>query len=534
MDKRKRPLGHCTTKRARQLIEKGRACVYRYYPFTIIIKDLDVRKIEVHHDYRIKPDPGAGYTGISIIEDDRVIAYFELQHRGSEIVDRLQTRRNSHRNRRSRETGYRRCKFPKNGVYETSREKGWLPPSQMSILNNVLNFVRRLEKLLGPCKISIELVKFDMQLLENLDIKGEDYQHVELYNYELKTYLLEKYQRTCQYCANETGDHRLEKEHMVPKSRRGSDSLKNLILACHTCNQKKADRTPEEWLDALKAKKNAGDMDKKRFECLEKVVEGKKVGQELRYAAWTNSMRWRLYNALRELSADGTVSVGIGGRTAYNRNKLGIPKAHHLDALCCTKEVPENGYRNAVQPCLVVKATGRGGRLLGTINDCGIITTKFYQRNKRVNGIQTGDIVQAVVSNGKYKGTYTGRVKVRRRGDFDLVTMAGKRFPLQEKPPLKCCSGWMVTSIHLVRQFPSAVELPSPLAYYSWKSWIWTHRIRINTIRWSRDTRKSQRQRLITKLDSVRHHCRCRFFGVKGSAFFQNPHQFFHIIFLSE
>ena len=263
MDKRKRPLGHCTTKRARQLIEKGRACVYRYYPFTIIIKDLDVRKIEVHHDYRIKPDPGAGYTGISIIEDDRVIAYFELQHRGSEIVDRLQTRRNSHRNRRSRETGYRRCKFPKNGVYETSREKGWLPPSQMSILNNVLNFVRRLEKLLGPCKISIELVKFDMQLLENLDIKGEDYQHVELYNYELKTYLLEKYQHTCQYCANETGDHRLEKEHMVPKSRGGSDSLKNLILACHTCNQKKADRTPEEWLDALKAKKNAGDMDKK-------------------------------------------------------------------------------------------------------------------------------------------------------------------------------------------------------------------------------------------------------------------------------
>src|SRR5699024_2576654 len=30
LDKKKRPLGHCTPKRARQLIEKGRACVYKY------------------------------------------------------------------------------------------------------------------------------------------------------------------------------------------------------------------------------------------------------------------------------------------------------------------------------------------------------------------------------------------------------------------------------------------------------------------------------------------------------------------------
>ena len=37
LDKHKKPLGHCTEKRARQFIEKGRACVYRYYPFKIII-----------------------------------------------------------------------------------------------------------------------------------------------------------------------------------------------------------------------------------------------------------------------------------------------------------------------------------------------------------------------------------------------------------------------------------------------------------------------------------------------------------------
>ena len=192
LDKRERPLGHCTPKRARQLIEKGRACVYRYYPFTIIIKDVDARKMEVHHDYRIKIDPGAGYTGVSVVEDDRVIAYFELQHRGRDVVDRLQTRKACSRNRKSRETVYRRCKFPRKGVYESPRKKGWLPPSQESILNNVVNFIKRLEKLLGPCRISIELVKFDTQILENPDIKGEEYQHGALYNYELKAYLFEK------------------------------------------------------------------------------------------------------------------------------------------------------------------------------------------------------------------------------------------------------------------------------------------------------------------------------------------------------
>ena len=151
LDKRKRPLGHCTPKRARQLIESGRACVYRYYPFTIIVKDRDVRAMDIRHNYRIKIDPGSIHTGIAVTEDDRVIAYFELQHRAGNIVKSLKKRNAVRRNRRSRETVYRRCKFKKPGDYETLREEGWLPPSQKSIANNIIFFVKRLERLLGPC-----------------------------------------------------------------------------------------------------------------------------------------------------------------------------------------------------------------------------------------------------------------------------------------------------------------------------------------------------------------------------------------------
>lgn len=46
LDKRKKPLGFCTERRARKLLENRRACVYRYYPFTIIIKDIDIRTMD--------------------------------------------------------------------------------------------------------------------------------------------------------------------------------------------------------------------------------------------------------------------------------------------------------------------------------------------------------------------------------------------------------------------------------------------------------------------------------------------------------
>jgi hypothetical protein len=44
---------------------------------------------------------------------------------------------------------------------------------------------------------------------------------------------------------------------------------------------------------------------------------------------------------------------------------------------------------------------------------------------KRVRGFQTGDLVKAVVTEGKKRGTYTGRVAVRTSGFFNLTTSQG-------------------------------------------------------------------------------------------------------------
>lgn len=48
----------------------------------------------------------------------------------------------------------------------------------------------------------------------------------------------------CAYCGR--GDVTLTLDHIIPRSRGGTDSWENLVAACTNCNNKKGDRTPEE------------------------------------------------------------------------------------------------------------------------------------------------------------------------------------------------------------------------------------------------------------------------------------------------
>lgn len=429
LDKNKKPLGWCSPKRASGLIKAGRAVVYRYFPFTIILKDKDVRTTEVHHSYRVKIDPGSKTTGVTVVEfapdgSATVILYTQIKHRGEQVVEDIRTRKNSRRNRRFRETKYRHCRFPK-GPAPTARPKGWLPPSQHSISDNTIHFVNKLIRLLGPCDVTIENVKFDTQLLENPNIEGEEYQHGTLYGYELKSYLLEKYQHTCQYCGGASGDHRLEWEHKIPKSRGGSDSVKNSTLACCTCNHTKDNLTPEEWHSVLEAKTHRNELEEAQLKGTANVIAGKPTNVNLKYAAWSNTTRWYLVNGVRSIAGVNDLELTTGGRTVYNRHVMGYSKDHHIDALVAGKHNPDGKYRHDDQPVLYIEAMGRGTRLRGNIIKCGIIKTKYQRRTKLVNGFQTGDIVHVVTPNGKYKGSHSGRIKVRSSGSHDIRCMNG-------------------------------------------------------------------------------------------------------------
>ena len=67
LDTEKTPLSLCGAARARQLLNKGKAAIYRKYPFTIILK----RKVNwpKPKPLRFKVDPGSKISGMAIVDE---------------------------------------------------------------------------------------------------------------------------------------------------------------------------------------------------------------------------------------------------------------------------------------------------------------------------------------------------------------------------------------------------------------------------------------------------------------------------------
>lgn len=389
--------------------------------------DADVENFRNILTYRIKIDPGSKHTGIAVVcnETGDVMLYMQIEHRGEQVKKNLDARKGARRNRRSRETRYRRPKFRPGREQETARPDGWLPPSVKSTADSVISWVRRLSRWIRITECSFEAVRFDSQLMDNPEVEGAEYQHGTLFGTELREYLLEKCGHTCQYCGGKSGDTVLEWEHIRPKSRGGSDSVKNATLSCRRCNSEKGSMTPDEWSEKIASKKVLSELDRARLNGIEDVKAGTaKVSN--RYSAWAGSCRRYIERFL--FGMFGEVECSSGGKTKYNRTEvLHLPKDHHYDALC-VGAVPEGGYRDRTNGwVLMTKATGRGSRFRGLTNSCGIITVKFRDRSKTCRGFMTGDIVRADVPKGKHIGRHTGRITIRKSGTFALAGTDGVR-----------------------------------------------------------------------------------------------------------
>lgn len=400
IDAEQRPLDPVHPGRARLLLKEGKAAVWRRYPFVIILK----RQVQtpMPQPLRLKIDPGAKTTGLALVDDatGEVVWAAELSHRGTEIRASLDTRRRVRRSRRQRHTRYRAPRFA-----NRRRPQGWLPPSLRSRVDNILTWVTRLARLCAITALSQELVRFDLQKLEHPEISGMQYQQGELFGYEVREYLLEKWKRTCAYC--DAQHVKLQIEHIHPKARGGTDRLSNLTLACQPCNDAKGTQDVREFLAQDPAR-------------LARLLAQAKA--PLRDATAVNATRWRL---LERLKATGLpVETGSGGRTKYNRTKQGLPKTHWVDAACVGASTPDGLQMGQVVP-LLIEASGRGHRRLMLVGELGF-PRAYRQRKKRYYGYQTGDLVRAVVPRGARRGTHVGRVAVKASGYFTLQTKTGK------------------------------------------------------------------------------------------------------------
>jgi hypothetical protein len=186
LDTYQRPLNPVHPGRARILLSEGKAAVFKCYPFTLILK-IEVEE-PIVEPLRIKLDPGSKATGIAIVNDatGEVAFAAELTHRGHKIKAALDDRRAVRRSRRARKTRYRKARWS-----NRKRKAGWLPPSRESRIANVLTWVHRLSRYCPITAISMELVRFDTQLMEDAEMSGVTYQQGALAGYEAREYLLE-------------------------------------------------------------------------------------------------------------------------------------------------------------------------------------------------------------------------------------------------------------------------------------------------------------------------------------------------------
>ena len=406
LDRRKKPLMPCSERRARVLLARGRARIHRMVPLTIRLVDR-YQEDSILQPLRLKLDPGSQTTGLALVREQditdttreetirilTVVMRLEIEHRGQTIHETL-TQRRAFRRRRRGNLRHREPRFD-----NRTRPEGWLAPSLWHRVDTTTAWVDRLCRWVPVAALSQELVRFDMQQMQNPEISGTEYQQGTLAGYEVREYLLEKWNRTCAYCGAKNTP--LEIDHIHPRSQGGSDRVSNLAIACHDCNQRKGNRDVAAFLA-------------KQPEVWQRIQAQSQA--PLRDAAAVNSTRWALYQRLKATGLE--VEVASGGRTKWNRHRLHLPKTHSLDAACV-------GHVDAIhrwqQPVLTIQATGRGSYQRTRLTKHGF-PRGYLTRSKSAFGFRTGDMVKAVVTTGKKVGTYLGRVAIRASGSFNIQT----------------------------------------------------------------------------------------------------------------
>jgi len=393
LNRSKKPLNMITNAEARILLRKKLAVVHKIYPFTIRLRDNSCGSED--RAYTVKIDPGSKHTGIAIVDDkDQVVILAEIEHRGHIIKKSLNSRRAVRKSRRQRKTRYRPARF-----LNRTKPEGWLAPSVKSRADNVINFIKKYKKFLNINKVMIENVSFDIAQMTSDDcLIGTDYQQGNLYQNELRSFIFSRSNGKCVYC----GAKAEEIDHVIPKSKGGTNSTYNLVASCKNCNQMKSNLSLKEF----------GKLMGKNFSKL----EPKKLPKD---AAIVQSARNYTIRKIKDIVLN-TISYA-SWLTKYNREQLGLPKEHYYDALSVGNV--EN-YKFLTDKILIISAKGRGKRQMCRMDSYGFPRTSA-KALKSVNGFQTGDMVKAIVPKGSKQGEYLGKVAIRSRGRFNIQTKNG-------------------------------------------------------------------------------------------------------------
>ena len=375
LNKHGRPLMPCKPAKARHLLNQDKAKVIQRTPFTI---QLLYGSSGYTQNITLGIDPGYSYIGYSAVSDSKELIAGEVILRSD--IKRLLEKRASYRRTRRGRLWHREPRFDNRG-----RDNGWFAPSIQHRLDSHIKLVDRLKSILPITKVVVEVANFDQQKMQNPEISGIEYQQGALQGYEVREYLLEKWKRTCAYCGKT--DVPLEIEHIVPKSRGGSNRVSNLTIACHECNQAKNNLTAEEFgYPGIQAK----------------------AKKPLQSAAFMNIVKKKLVEIL-------DCEITYGYFTKHNRIFFGLEKSHVNDAFVIAGGV--NQVRS--EYTYISRQVRRQNRSLYKAN---FIKGGRLKRNtvKEVKGFRRFD---KVIFEGKESIIHG----LRSRGYFDVRSISGDK-----------------------------------------------------------------------------------------------------------
>lgn len=283
--------------KVRRLLKNSLAHVVCRIPFTI---QLDYDTTDYTQPVSLGVDAGSKHIGISATTSEKEMYAADVELR-NDIVDKLSTRREQRRTRRSR-LRYRKARF-NNRV--SSKRKGWLAPSVENKIQTHLTVVEKIHKFLPITNIVVEIASFDIQKINNPIISGSEYQQGEQLDFfNVREYVLFRDNHICQHCKGKSKDKVLNVHH-IESRKAGGDSPNNLITLCETCH--KAYHRGEFELNV-------------------------KRGKSFRDAAFMGIMRWSFYDRLKNIYPD--VSMTFGYITKNTRITNNLPKDHYVDARC--------------------------------------------------------------------------------------------------------------------------------------------------------------------------------------------------------
>jgi len=375
LNMRGQPLMPTKPAKAKHLLKMGKAKVVKRTPFTIQLK---YATGETKQEIILGIDSAFKTIGYSARTRTAELMSGEVILR-TDIPDKLQEKTRYRRGRRSRNTQYREARFLNRSI-----PKGWFAPSIEHKIISHLELIKKIKKLLPVTEIEIEVASFDAQKMQNPEIAGIEYQQGELQGYEVREYLLEKFQRKCVYCGKT--DIPLEIEHVIPSSKGGSDRVSNLTIACHECNQKKGNKTAIEFghpeIEALCKK-------------------------SLKASAFMNTVRWELVKRLKDLYRQNTVNHTYGYITKKLRIDLGLEKSHVNDAFAISKGTDQGRCRP-----YAVKQNRRNNRSL-QLNRKGFKPSIRTERYK----FQPNDLVRYKEQAYPVKGVFNYGAWIRLRNE---------------------------------------------------------------------------------------------------------------------